>query len=115
MNELNKQSARMISSLDAYTFRKRFVSALRELLRCELLRCGYNAECSSLDKLYSAAKALEEATRYDIRTRAEAHTSAPPMNNSQAPVNPIRTHTQVPDMLEQVVLCLDRWITCLSR
>jgi len=94
MNELNKQSTRMISFLNIYMFCKCFVSALQEPLRHEIPHCGYNTEFSSLGKLYSAAKALEEVAQYDIGMRAEAHVSAPPQNKRQALVNAIRTQSR---------------------
>jgi len=84
----------MISFLNIYMFCKCFVSALQEPLRHEIPHCGYNTEFSSLGKLYSAAKALEEVAQNDIGMRAEAHVSAPPKNKRQALVNAIRTQSR---------------------
>jgi hypothetical protein len=63
MNELTKYVACMIQQPDDYTLRRRFVSALRETLRNEVLKKGYNAETSSLDVLCDTAWVIEEASR----------------------------------------------------
>jgi hypothetical protein len=51
MNELTKYAARMIQQPDDYMLWRYFVSALRETLRNEVLKKGYNAEKSSLEAL----------------------------------------------------------------
>jgi hypothetical protein len=61
MNELTKYAARMIQQPDEYTLQRRFVSALHETLRNEVLKKGYNAETSSLDALCDTARMIEEA------------------------------------------------------
>jgi hypothetical protein len=77
MNELTKYAARMIQQPDEYTLRRRFVSALRETLRNEVLKKGFNAETSSLDALCDTARMIEEASRYNQGMRqAEAGNSA---------------------------------------
>jgi hypothetical protein len=77
MNELTKYAARMIQQPDEYTLRQRFVSALRETLRNEVLKKGYNAETSSLDALCDTARMIEEASRYNQgMCRAEAASTA---------------------------------------
>jgi Ty3 transposon capsid-like protein len=65
MNELTKYVSRMIQQPDNCTHRQRFVSALRETLRNEVLKKGYNAETSSLDALCDTARMIEEASRYN--------------------------------------------------
>jgi hypothetical protein len=65
MNELTKYAARMIQQPDEYTLRRQFVSALRETLRNEVLKKGYNTETSSLDTLCDTARTIEEASRYN--------------------------------------------------
>jgi hypothetical protein len=68
----------MIQQLDDYTLRRRFVSALREMLRNEVLKKGYNAETSSLDALCDTACMIEEASRYNqgMRRVEAANTAA---------------------------------------
>jgi hypothetical protein len=65
MNELTKYAACMIQQPDEYTLRRRFVSALHETLRNEVLKKGYNAETSSLDALCDTARMIEEASLYN--------------------------------------------------
>ena len=65
LNDLKKYAARMIHPPDVYTFRKRFVAALRESLRNEVLKKGYNAEFSTIEQLYETARMVEEASRYN--------------------------------------------------
>jgi Zinc knuckle len=77
MNELTKSAAHMIQQPVDYTLRRRFVSALRETLRNEVLKKGYNAETSSLDVLCNTAHIIEEASRYNRgMQRAEAASMA---------------------------------------
>jgi hypothetical protein len=65
MNELTKYAARMIQQPDKYTLWRRFVPALRETLRNEVLKKGYNVETSSLDVLCNTACMIEEASGYN--------------------------------------------------
>jgi hypothetical protein len=77
MNELTKYTSHMIQQLDNYTLRWHFVSALRETLRNEVLKKGYNAETSSLDALCDTARMIEEASQYNQgMRRAEAANTA---------------------------------------
>jgi hypothetical protein len=77
INELTKYAARMIQQPDEYTLRRRFVSVLRETLRNEVLKKGYNAETSSLYPLCDTARMIEEASRYNQGVhRAEAASTA---------------------------------------
>jgi hypothetical protein len=67
----------MIQQPDNYTFWWRFVSALRETLRNEVLKKGYNMEMSSLDALCNTARMIEEASQYNQGMRiAEAANAA---------------------------------------
>ena len=68
----------MIHLPNVYTFRKRFVSALRDSLRNEVLKKGYNAEFSTIDQLYETAHMIEEASRYNhgMRCAENVHTAA---------------------------------------
>ena len=50
LNNLKKYAAQMIHMPDVYTFRKQFVSALRDSLRNEVLKKGYNAEFSTINQ-----------------------------------------------------------------
>ena len=65
LNDLKKYAVWMIHLPDVYTFRKRFVSALRDSLRNEVLKKGYNSEFSTIDQLYETARMIEEASRYN--------------------------------------------------
>jgi Zinc knuckle len=77
MNELTKYVACMIQQPDEYMLRQRFVSALRDTLRNEVLKKGYNAETSSRDVLCDTACMIEEASRYNQgMRRAEAASTA---------------------------------------
>ena len=64
LNDLQKYAGHMIIYPDAYTFRKQFVSALHELLCQEILKRGLSPEHSTIEQLYEASNAIEEATRY---------------------------------------------------
>jgi Zinc knuckle len=85
MNELTKYVARMIQQPDDYTLRRRFVSALRETLRNEVLKKGYNTETSCLDALCDTTRMIEEASQYSqgmrraeaVNTAANAYRIAP--------------------------------------
>ena len=64
-NNLKKYATQIVYPPDIYTFRKWFVSALRDLLRNEVLKKGYNTEFSTIDQLYETACMIEEASRYN--------------------------------------------------
>ena len=78
LNDLKKYAARMIHPPDVYTFRKWFISALRDSLRNEVLKKGYNAEFSTIDQLYETAHMIEEASCYNhgMRHAKNAHIAA---------------------------------------
>ena len=82
---------------DIYTFCKRFISALRDLLCNEVLKKGYNAEFSTINQLYETARMIEEASQYNHRMqRAEnAHTAAsntkPAAHKTLLPMVQLRT------------------------
>ena len=65
LNDLKKYTVRMIHPPDIYTFRKRFISALHDLLHNEVLKKGYNAEFSTINQLYETACMIEEASCYN--------------------------------------------------
>ena len=67
LNDLKKYTDRMIMRPDEYTFRRRFILALREPLRQEVLKQGLNPEKSTINQLYELANVIEEATRYNCR------------------------------------------------
>ena len=64
MNHVIRVVPSDVLSPDAYTFRKQFVSALRESLWQEVLKQGLSPERSTIEQLYEASNAIEEATRY---------------------------------------------------
>ena len=65
LNNIKKYAAQMIHLPDVYMFCKWFVSALHDSLRNEVLKKGYNAEFSTIDKLYETACMNEEASHYN--------------------------------------------------
>ena len=67
LNDLKKYATWMIHLPNVYTFRKWFISALRDSLRNEVLKKGYNAEFSTIDQLYETAHMIEEASCYNHR------------------------------------------------
>ena len=77
LNDLKKYATWMIHLPDIYTFHKRFVLALRDSLRNEVLIKGYNAEFSTINQLYKTAHMIEEASCYNHRMRCteNAHTA----------------------------------------
>ena len=80
LNNLKKYTDRMVMQPDEYTFRRRFISALQEPLRQEVLKQGLNPEKSTSGQLYKLANAIEEATRYNQGThRAEGIGTIPSM------------------------------------
>ena len=78
LNDLKKYAVWMIHPPDIYTFRKWFISALRDSLHNEVLKKGYNAKFSTIDQLYETAHMIEEASRYNhgMRCAENTHTVA---------------------------------------
>ena len=74
LNDLKKYAVWMIRLPDVYTFRKWFVSALRDSLRNEVLKKGYNAKFSTINQLYETAHMIEEASRYNHRMQCAKNT-----------------------------------------
>ena len=62
LNDLKKYAVWMVHPPDVYMFCKRFVLALRDSLRNEVLKKGYNAEFSTINQLYETACMIEEAS-----------------------------------------------------
>ena len=97
LNDLKKYAMQMIHPPNIYMFHKRFVSALRDSLRNEVLKKGYNAEFSTIDQLYETAHMIEEASRYNHRMRCtkNAHTAAsntkPAAHKTLLPMVQLRT------------------------
>ena len=69
LNDLKKYTDCMVMRPDKYTFCRRFILALQEPLRQEVLKQGLNPEKSTISQLYELANAIEEATRYNQGTR----------------------------------------------
>ena len=65
LNNLKKYATWMIHPPNIYMFHKRFVSALHDSLRNEVLKKGYNAEFSTINQLYETARMIEEASHYN--------------------------------------------------
>ena len=72
LNDLKKYAAWMIHPPDVYTFHKRFMSTLCDLLCNELLKKGYNAEFSTINQLYETARMIKEASCYNHGMRSES-------------------------------------------
>jgi hypothetical protein len=110
LNDLRKHAGYMIMQPDAYTFCKRFVVALREPLRNEVLKRGFNAEFGTVEQLYETACMLEEAMHYHhgmrhpedvLCTSSQPHKSvtyrsAGPVTVSSRPVPQIRAPLTLP-------------------
>ena len=52
LNDLKKYTDRMVMRPDEYTFHRRFISALQEPLRQEVLKQGLNPEKSTIGQLF---------------------------------------------------------------
>ena len=78
LNDLKNFATWMIHPPNVYTFGKRFVSALRDLLCNEVLKKGYNTEFSTINQLYETACMIEEASHYNhgMQCTENAHTAA---------------------------------------
>ena len=71
LNDLKKYTDHMVMQPDEYTFCRRFVLALQEPLRQEVLKQGLNPEKSTIGQLYKLANVIEEAMRYNQGTVRE--------------------------------------------
>ena len=69
LNRLNKLTACMVQKPDDYTQRKRFLAALHDPLRREVLTRGHTAEFSCMVDLVSTALQVKDAMRYDMGAR----------------------------------------------
>ena len=69
LNKLEKYTSRMVNPPDPYTMRRRFLAALRDSLRREVLMQGHTAEYSGLSELTETAACIEDTMCYDIGTR----------------------------------------------
>ena len=87
----------MIHPPNVYTFRKRFIAALRDSLHNEVLKKGYNTEFSTIYQLYETARMIEEATCYNhtMRRAKNTHTAAsntkPAAHKALLPTAQLRT------------------------
>ena len=63
--KLDKLTARMVEPPSGYMLRARFIEALREPLKWEVLRQGHSAKFSKMSELVLAAEHEEDASRYD--------------------------------------------------
>ena len=87
LNDLKKYTDCMVMRPDEYTFCRRFVSALRELLRQEVLKQGLNPEKSTIGQLYELANVMiEEATRYNQGTHRTEGIVMIPLTTQQSVV-----------------------------
>ena len=84
LNDLKKYAMQMIHPPDIYTFRKWFVSALRDSLCNEVLKKGYNAEFSTINQLYETARMIEEASHYNHRMQCAKNTHTATSNTKPA-------------------------------
>ena len=85
LNDLKKYTDCMVMRPDEYTFRRRFILALQEPLRQEVLKQGLNPEKSTIGQLYELANAIEEAMRYNQGTRRTEGISIIP-SKTQRPI-----------------------------
>ena len=69
LNRLNKLTMHMVRKLDNYTQRKRFLVALCDLLRREVLTRGHTTEFSCMVDLVSTTSQVEDAMQYDMGAR----------------------------------------------
>ena len=97
LNNIKKYAARMIHLPNVCTFCKRFILALHDSLRNEVLKKGYNSEFSTIDQLYETARMIEEASCYNhgMRCTKNAHTAVsntkPAAHKAPLPTAQLRT------------------------
>ena len=87
LNDLKKYTDHMVMRPDEYTFCRRFISALQEPLRQEVLKQGLNPEKSTISQLYKLANAIEEATRYNQGTHRTEGIGTIPSTTQQSVVS----------------------------
>ena len=87
LNNLKKYTDRIVMRPDKYTFHRRFISALREPLRQEVLKQGLNPDKSTISQLYELTNAIEEATRYNQGTRKTEGMGTIPSTTQQSVVS----------------------------
>ena len=94
---MNKLAEWMVHPPDAYTFRRRFLEALRPSISTKVLELGYNAERHDLQQLYTTAKQLDEAKLYtSIYNKAAAQSSdQPKVSQTAQQWVPAKVGTQV--------------------
>ena len=69
LNRLNKLTTCIVQKLDNYTQRKRFLVALCDPLRREVLTRGHTTEFSRMVDLVSTASQVEDAMQYNMGAR----------------------------------------------
>ena len=69
LNRLEKFASWMVTPPDKYTMRWRFLVALRDPLRQEVLTRGYTTEFRTLEQLAEVATSIEDAMCYDMGTQ----------------------------------------------
>ncbi|KIJ33569.1 hypothetical protein M422DRAFT_264503 [Sphaerobolus stellatus SS14] len=62
--QLTKLAKQMVELPDAYTYRRRFMNALKPSIREEVLGKGFTAEFSKIDELVEQAVIVDNAKRY---------------------------------------------------
>ena len=62
---LDKLTGRMVEAPNGYMLQARFVEALRNPLRWEVLRRGHSTEFSRMSELVFAAEQIEDVSHYD--------------------------------------------------
>ena len=87
LNNLKKYTDCMVMQPDEYTFCRRFISALQEPLRQEVLKQGLNPEKSTINQLYEFVNAIEEATRYNQGTHRTEGIGTIPSTTQQSIVS----------------------------
>ena len=99
----------MIHLPNVYTFHKRFVSALRDSLRNEVLKKGYNAEFSTIDQLYETARMIEEASRYNHGMRCAEN-----MHTAVSNTKPATHKTLLPTVQLRTVVGRENVVHCMQ-
>src|SRR6266481_7019353 len=66
LNKLEKYASWMVDPPDLYTIRRRFLAALRDSLRREVLTWGHTVEYSGFSEWTETATCIEDTVCYDI-------------------------------------------------